>query len=89
MPRFDGTGPGGRGPMTGRGMGYCAMPVGDVASAHAGVSPVATPYYRGGGMPQRAAVYGGLRSAYARFARCLRFGYGRGFGRRGGRGRWW
>ncbi len=23
MPRFDGTGPGGAGPMTGRGMGYC------------------------------------------------------------------
>lgn len=25
MPRFDGTGPGGQGPMTGRGNGYCAM----------------------------------------------------------------
>jgi len=24
MPRFDGTGPQGRGPMTGRGMGKCA-----------------------------------------------------------------
>jgi hypothetical protein len=25
MPRFNGTGPLGQGPMTGRGMGYCAM----------------------------------------------------------------
>jgi hypothetical protein len=28
MPRFDGTGPKGIGPMTGRGRGFCAMPVG-------------------------------------------------------------
>lgn len=28
MPRFDGTGPRGRGPMTGGGMGYCVLPVG-------------------------------------------------------------
>ena len=27
MPRFDGTGPQGQGPMTGRGEGYCALPV--------------------------------------------------------------
>jgi len=26
MPGFDGTGPEGRGPITGRGMGYCALP---------------------------------------------------------------
>jgi len=26
MPGFDGTGPEGRGSMTGRGMGFCAMP---------------------------------------------------------------
>lgn len=25
MPRFDGTGPGGEGPFTGRGEGYCAL----------------------------------------------------------------
>ncbi len=25
MPNFDGTGPNGRGPMTGRGLGYCVM----------------------------------------------------------------
>jgi Family of unknown function (DUF5320) len=27
MPRFDGTGPEGKGPMTGRGSGYCALPL--------------------------------------------------------------
>jgi hypothetical protein len=27
MPRFDGTGPAGMGPMTGRGMGYCVVPL--------------------------------------------------------------
>ena len=27
MPKFDGTGPNGKGPMTGRGSGYCAIPL--------------------------------------------------------------
>ena len=27
MPRLDGTGPDGKGPMTGRGRGYCVMPL--------------------------------------------------------------
>ncbi|MCG6982784.1 MAG: DUF5320 domain-containing protein [Deltaproteobacteria bacterium] len=27
MPRFDGTGPGGMGSMTGRGRGFCALPM--------------------------------------------------------------
>ncbi len=27
MPGFDGTGPAGQGPMTGRAAGYCAMPL--------------------------------------------------------------
>ena len=27
MPGFDGTGPAGTGPMTGGGMGYCAVPL--------------------------------------------------------------
>jgi len=30
MPGFDGTGPRGMGPMTGRGMGYCVLPAGKV-----------------------------------------------------------
>lgn len=28
MPGFDGSGPGGRAPMTGGGRGYCAIPIG-------------------------------------------------------------
>jgi len=31
MPGFDGTGPRGQGPLTGGGMGYCAMPANQVA----------------------------------------------------------
>jgi len=27
MPKFDGTGPNGKGPMTGRGSGYCVVPL--------------------------------------------------------------
>ncbi len=27
MPTFDGTGPNGKGPMTGRGSGYCVIPL--------------------------------------------------------------
>lgn len=27
MPHHDGTGPNGKGPMTGRGMGYCVIPL--------------------------------------------------------------
>ena len=30
MPRFDGTGPMGRGPLTGRGMGFCAVPLSEI-----------------------------------------------------------
>jgi hypothetical protein len=34
MPGFDGTGPRGFGPMTGRGMGYCAVTVGKAGIAY-------------------------------------------------------
>jgi hypothetical protein len=27
MPNYDGTGPDGKGPMTGRGRGYCVIPI--------------------------------------------------------------
>jgi len=37
MPRFDGTGPQGQGPMTGRGEGYCAIPLGRVAQGYTGL----------------------------------------------------
>ncbi|SKC81087.1 DUF5320 domain-containing protein [Maledivibacter halophilus] len=32
MPKFDGTGPKGEGPMTGHGRGYCVVPLEDVES---------------------------------------------------------
>jgi len=31
MPNFDGTGPDGKGPMTGRGSGYCVVPLNTTA----------------------------------------------------------
>ncbi len=34
MPRFDGTGPRGQGPFTGRGDGFCATPVPEDAPAN-------------------------------------------------------
>ncbi|MDZ7838037.1 MAG: DUF5320 domain-containing protein [Actinomycetota bacterium] len=48
MPGFDGTGPAGKGPLTGRGAGYCIMP--------AGFSPV-RPNLQVNTTGNRAAVY--------------------------------
>ena len=96
MPGFNGTGPLGLGPMTGRGMGYCAMPL-------SGMMP-----YGYAGYP-RTPMSGGYPYVppssfsaipYAPFIGWPRFGmrFGRGFGRgfwgwgrgRGrGRGRGW
>ena len=65
MPAFDGTGPVGQGPRTGRGFGYC--------------SPTAGPYYYGapvvygvgrGGLPRgggRGFAFGGGRGRGRRF----------------------
>ena len=88
MPGFDGTGPMGLGPLTGRGMGYCAVPV---DQAHTRL-PVRVPPrgYPTVAVPGAPAVGFGLHPAWrGRF-------WGRGgpvfpgFGRRGrgaGRGR--
>ncbi|NLE76826.1 MAG: DUF5320 domain-containing protein [Chloroflexi bacterium] len=38
MPRFDGTGPTGQGPLTGRGEGYCAVPLPNDAPSLAAVA---------------------------------------------------
>lgn len=52
MPRFDGTGPMGMGPMTGGGRGFCAVPLHPAWLAYAGmgfsmpyVAPRGIPYY--------------------------------------------
>jgi hypothetical protein len=77
MPRGDGTGPGGLGPMTGRAVGFCAgypvpgymNPVAGRAGFYGPVAPAFGPY--------RAGFYGYGRG----------FGFGRGIGRGRGRGR--
>lgn len=74
MPGFDGTGPMGRGSMTGRGMGYCAVPVGDTPQPQARTPQ---PYP----VPPKGSWYGYMPD------RGFGLGRGRGFGRGGGRGR--
>jgi hypothetical protein len=74
MPGFDGTGPRGQGPMTGRGEGYCAIELpapGRVPRGYAGLQ----------GTPVRP----GYR--FARLGGAFRRGRGRGAGRGKGRGR--
>ncbi len=77
MPGFDGTGPGGRGARTGRGMGRCP-PVGTVipeegaAAGEQETVPPAPAYQVGMG--------GGFGMGRGRRAGCR--GMGRGFGRR-------
>jgi len=94
MPGGDGTGPLGMGPMTGRGMGYCVMPLSGPGAAR-------FPYSYAGayGLPGRIGYsyfsggpyYSGLPFANnlfrpRRFGRGFGRGLGRGFGR--GRSRW-
>lgn len=43
LPRFDGTGPQGRGPMSGRCRGFCVLKIGD-SDAPSPVAPYAAPY---------------------------------------------
>ena len=90
MPRGDGTGPGGMGPMTGRAAGYCAgygMPGymnpyggrmgGGFGYPGRGIPGAYTaPYYGGGGYPGYPGFYRGRGRSFG-------FGFGR-----GRRGRW-
>ncbi len=89
MPRYDGTGPQGRGPMTGRGEGHCAIRIpesGQASQGYAGIqgkpvsleSPSAQPgtHFR---WPQAATWLGRA------FGRGRGRGAGRGSGRRSGR----
>jgi hypothetical protein len=94
MPRGDGTGPVGMGPMTGRAAGYCAG---------YGMPGYMNPGY-GRGFQGWGIGYGGY-PPYAQYAPYAPWGYpanvpygprmrwgfyrGRGFGRGRGRGRWW
>jgi len=92
MPGFDGTGPQGQGPLTGRGEGYCAVRLPDEAGqpayGYAGLQ----------GMPVQMGTPATWPTLGGRFVRWLRpatrlghaFGRGRGAGRGRGRrsGRW-
>ena len=84
MPGFDGTGPGGQGPMTGRGEGYCAVEIpesGESPYGYAGLQ----------GMPVRLIVPATWPALGGRLARRMhpatRFGRRRGRGAGRGRGR--
>ncbi len=75
MPRFDGTGPISQGPMTGRGMGYCIVPLDDEAQ-------FSRPYGRLSPNPRpRSRRF--CRSRGRRNWSTRSYGYGRGFGPRG------
>ena len=86
MPSFNGTGPLGQGPMTGRGRGYCTVPAGNNPGMPYGIygigsSPVNTSYPyqpvygRSSNLPYRYSAYSGRSSGYFGFFR------GRGAGR--------
>ena len=95
MPRGDGTGPGGMGPMTGRAAGFCAgysvpgymNPVAGRVGFYGPGAPAVGPYGAGSygygaGYPAPYASWGNLRVRRG-------FGFGRGFGRGRGRRVWW
>ena len=94
MPRGDGTGPMGMGPMTGRAAGYCAgYPVPGFMNPYGGrfvrggfspgaYGPMVPPYGGGYGWP------GGMGAPYRGFGRGMAWRRGRGGGRGGGRRLW-
>jgi hypothetical protein len=101
MPRGDGTGPAGLGPMIGRAAGFCAgypvpgymNPVGGRAGFYGTAVPRLGPY--GASAYGYGAGYGVPHAGYANPWIRRGFGFGRGFGRgrgfrggRGGFGRW-
>jgi hypothetical protein len=86
VPRFDGTGPRGQGPMTGRGEGYCAVKI-----PESGEEPYG--YAGQQGTPVRLQASAARPPLWTRFARWLRpamrpgSAFVRGRGRGAGRGR--
>lgn len=87
MPRFDGTGPQGEGPFTGRGEGYCADQepgLGRSPEGYAGSQG----WPMGRGLSVRRPRF--MASSWAALGRRVRRAGRRGLGRRGlaGRGRW-
>lgn len=74
MPRGDGTGPVGAGPMTGRGAGFCA------GYSVPGYMNPGIGFGMGFGRGRGFGIRGGFGRGYG-FGRGLGFGRGRGFGR--------
>jgi len=83
MPRFDGTGPQGLGPMTGRGEGYCALVI-----PESGQAPYGYAGLQGASVRLEApATRPALGARFARWGQRRRgFGHRRGRGARRGRG---
>ncbi|MGQ9493076.1 MAG: DUF5320 domain-containing protein [Anaerolineae bacterium] len=84
MPGFDGTGPRGEGPLTGRGEGYCALQLpaptsGRPAFGFAGLAGVPVWLYPGigGALPIRLPLPGFYSRCYLGRGRIIR-GWGRG-----------
>ena len=83
MPRFDGTGPQGQGPMAGRGQGYCALQVPDPGQPSYGYAGIQ-------GAPVRLDPSVAGPAPGAGVGRSFGRGRGRGAGRgRGRRSRRW
>jgi len=92
MPGFDGTGPRGQGPLTGRGQGYCALVLpedGQAPFGYAGlqgrpvrIEQATAPTGPGSLFPRRSM------NPFRRLGRAYRRGRGAGRGRTGRLARW-
>jgi hypothetical protein len=91
MPAFDGTGPRGLGPMTGRGEGYCAIafpPPGTGKAPYGYTGLAGTPVQPAlAGSPEMGVPYATPPVPATPFAPFSAPRLGRGLGRRRGRGR--
>jgi hypothetical protein len=86
MPGFDGTGPRGQGPLTGRGEGYCAVKTPDSGQAPYGYAGLQGTLVR----PRMPVARPTFRTRFARWVRpAMRLGraFARGRGRGAGGGR--
>jgi hypothetical protein len=86
MPRFDGTGPRGEGPMTGRAEGHCAIVLPESGQEPYGYAGLQGDPVRPGMLPTRSAL-GARLVRWLRPAAWLVRGFQRGRGRGAGRGR--
>lgn len=82
MPRFDGTGPRGSGPMTGRGEGYCVLELPEADRPARGLAGL-----EGAPVRREPPAAEPVQSPPATMWPRSVFGRGRGWGARRGRGR--